>query len=179
MKEDIFDIPDEISIDLPKFCKLGGKNFAIKVLSRKDAANFTCEVPWAAISIASFPNEWPNLSEDNRVNLLQLYFFDQTVPGEHAFTENHAKEIIRFVGEAWGKIDCLLVHCEAGLSRSPGVAAAIARIFQGEGQDAAYFKQYYPNYLVYKILLETYFGKNVNLHPQNEETYWDDNDFIG
>jgi predicted protein tyrosine phosphatase len=45
------------------------------------------------------------------------------------------------------------VHCDAGVSRSPAVAAALARVLKGD--DAEYFAgRYRPNTRVYRMLLE-------------------------
>jgi predicted protein tyrosine phosphatase len=45
-----------------------------------------------------------------------------------------------------------IVHCDAGHSRSPAVAAAISKAF-GE-DDSMYFKRYRPNMRVYRNLLD-------------------------
>ena len=141
----------------------------IQVCSRRGAREFKSDVPWAAISITSNPHVWPDLSEENRVGLLQLYFLDRTQHGEDTITQEHVQQILDFVKEHWDKIDGLLVHCDAGLSRSPAVAAAIAKIFIGEGEDQPYFQRYWPNYLVYKMILEAHFGSIVTLQLERPE----------
>jgi predicted protein tyrosine phosphatase len=135
----------------------------IQVCSRKDARNFKCNVPWAAISITSSPHVWPDLSEEGRIAILQLYFLDHTTPGENSMTKEQAQVILQFMQSVQDQIECLMVHCDAGLSRSPAVAAAIAKIFIGEDEDKPYFQRYYPNYLVYKLILEAHFGDIVTL----------------
>ena len=119
---------------------------------------FVRDVPWACISIVTEKNSWPKISEANRVGLLQLAFADiTTIDGdeERAFNEDHAHQILDFVKEVWERINVLMVHCEEGNSRGPAVAAAISRIHLGE--DRLYFlpHMYWPNRLVYRILLET------------------------
>ncbi len=69
------------------------------------------------------------------------------------FDKSHANTILDFVKKNKNEIDLLFVHCEAGISRSPAVAAAISRIYFND--DAEWFKMYKPNDLVYKIILET------------------------
>lgn len=133
----------------------------IHVCSRNEARSFRSQVPWAAISITSSPHVWPELSEEGRVALLQLYFLDHTTPGDNSMTQEQAQEILQFVESVQGQIECLLVHCDAGMSRSPAVAAAIAKIFIGEDEDKSYFQRYFPNYLVYKLILEARFGEMV------------------
>ena len=70
------------------------------------------------------------------------------------FSYVNAKEIIDF----WNEInsDLLIVHCEAGVSRSPAIAAALTKI--NEEDDNFYFKNYRPNSLVYRTILNYHFS---------------------
>ena len=57
------------------------------------------------------------------------------------------------MAEHRAKVERSIVHCDAGKSRSPGVAAALARVLDGD--DASYFGgRYTPNARVYRTLLE-------------------------
>lgn len=130
----------------------------IEVRSRPGAEVFVCDGPWAAISISTKPDDWPVLSETNRVDLLQLHFYDVDFPDydgkipNNIFDRDRGSRILHFVEEVWGKVDCLLVHCEAGISRSAGVAAAIDKI--KNNTDEKWFKPpYFPNRLVYRTIL--------------------------
>ncbi len=130
----------------------------IVVQSVIGAHYFRSTVPWACISIVTEEDTWPKISEANRVGLLQLAFADIAVvegEEERAFKEEHARKILDFVQEMWDKIEVLMVHCEEGNSRGPAVAAAISRIRFGE--DRTYFlpHMFWPNRLVYRVLLET------------------------
>jgi protein-tyrosine phosphatase len=52
------------------------------------------------------------------------------------------------------EIERIIVHCDAGVSRSAAVGAALARAFSGD--DAEFFAgRYRPNVRVYRTLLET------------------------
>ena len=125
----------------------------ISVRSRTEATEFKSEEPWIAISISSH-GQWPVLSEANRVGLLQLAFQDiefQSRSG--AISPNQAEEILKFV-ETHKNVDNILVHCEAGTSRSPAIAAAIANIYN-KGEDKIWFHEpYIPNKLVYNAVLK-------------------------
>jgi predicted protein tyrosine phosphatase len=143
----------------------------IIVLPRDEAQHFQYDGPWAAISIATYPKEFIQLRTENRVALLQLAFMDIDRPlsptSKHAndpdtkfFDQEQAQKIINFAKSVWDKIDVLLVHCEAGVSRSPAVAAALSVIFNGPRSDNTYFKQYIPNRHVYKTILNTHSGDN-------------------
>ena len=58
----------------------------------------------------------------------------------------------------WEEVDVFLIHCEAGLSRSLAVAAALSRIYYND--DGPWFELEFPNRLVYRLLIE-------NLPTQN------------
>ena len=68
------------------------------------------------------------------------------------FNGELARQILEFVDRVWDEIEVLMIHCEAGISRSPAVAAAIAKLKYKD--DAAYFRIYRPNTLVYLTLLQ-------------------------
>lgn len=85
---------------------------------------------------------------------MQLCFADREFESPYGFQAEHAKQIINYVFEVLPKVDCLLVHCEAGTSRSPAIAAGISNILYGE--DNIYFENYNPNLLVYKKLIQEY-----------------------
>ena len=134
----------------------------IVVLTLKEARTFTCCVPWAAISIVSDVGGNPILSEDNRVGLLNMVFEDIEFIGpstspEMLFDESKAQQILDFAAEVWPKIECLLVHCHAGMSRSPAVAAALEHIYHGRGSDNCWFERKTPNMLVYRTILNKHY----------------------
>ena len=123
-----------------------------EVRSAYNAALFRCDRPWAAISITT-EGDFPALSEDNRQGLLQLAFADTADSERHdAFTASLAADVLDFVEEVWDRVEVLLIHCEAGLSRSPGVAAALSRIYYGD--DGPWGEYDFPNSLVYQRLVD-------------------------
>ena len=74
-------------------------------------------------------------------------------PGMMLITDEISDNIARFVDEAVeNNVKVLLIHCTAGVSRSPGVGAAVSQFYFGESGD--YFKRYVPNMLVYRKVLE-------------------------
>jgi protein-tyrosine phosphatase len=99
---------------------------------------------------------WPPINQANLRGHLQLAFADTLSPDDHrAFKRQHAHRILNFVRGMWDKIELLMVHCEAGVSRSLAVAAAISQIYLRT--DGVFFMPhlYQPNQLVYDVLLET------------------------
>lgn len=132
----------------------------IKVMGCVAAEDFECNVPWACISIATTEDDFVQISRKNRRGLLQIAFADMTqpLPGLILFDGDHAHDILDFVTLQWPRIKLLMVHCEQGLSRSPAVAAAIARLKTGRYR--RFFQDpYLPNGFVYRRLLETAAGR--------------------
>ncbi len=74
-----------------------------------------------------------------------------------------ANNIVNFVNN-FNEIDTIIVHCDAGQSRSAGVAAAIAKFFNGD--DEQFFSgggmygspRYTPNRLAYRKVLQAFHG---------------------
>ena len=64
-----------------------------------------------------------------------------------------AEEIANFAKEWWNKVDQIVVHCDGGVSRSAGVAAAILKYFTGDDSEIFDNPNYYPNMLVYRMVL--------------------------
>jgi predicted protein tyrosine phosphatase len=84
------------------------------------------------------------------------------------FTKDMADKIVEFL-ERNDPVLAAIIHCEAGISRSAGVAAAMARIYNGTDQE--FFNpaprlyevtgRYRPNLLVYRLMMESlYESKN-------------------
>ena len=118
---------------------------------------------WACISIGSFDGDWPNITAVNRMGLLKLHFHDADEKAEDAevltlFSEAHADQILDFFNQH-KDVDYILVHCTAGRSRSPAVAAAITKILGGD--DSVWFRIKTPNALVYRTLLNRAFDRNL------------------
>ena len=117
------------------------------------------EVPHAIVSVTSAPDDVARFPVPSTcVAVLRLAFAD-LVPSEVdastaslLFTRAHAQQIWAFFDQHRPNIARLLVHCDAGHSRSPAIAAAIARACGLEHDN--YFRQYEPNRHVYDTLLD-------------------------
>ena len=131
------------------------------VLSRTLAEAFTTDVPYAVISFntpsyTTLEGEYKPWSEvnipdsPNLRGILRRTFFDVSVDSEEypAMTEEDAKAVAEFVLEHKDHVKLFVVHCQAGLCRSPGAAAAISKWIQGD--DEFFYKNYRPNSLVYR-----------------------------
>jgi predicted protein tyrosine phosphatase len=88
--------------------------------------------------------------------VLRVVFADieSPIPDVRMFDIELAREIWRFVLKHREAIARIVVHCDAGHSRSPAVAAALSRVLVGS--DEEFFRRYEPNPHVYRLLLETH-----------------------
>lgn len=136
------------------------KQFLVKSRS-KAAAHESDGRPWAAIQIGTVDGDWPKITGVHRVGLLRIAFADADHESfrEHTermgsclFDDKHAEEILNFVNKHWEKVDYFLVHCTAGQSRSPAVAAAIQKVYGGDNE--VWFSIATPNMRVYRKILE-------------------------
>lgn len=110
--------------------------------------------PHVVISITSPNYHFPTLPDNpNRLDVLRLSFRDTELCCEldKQFTKKEAVQIIDFVLKHRRNIKAIWINCEAGISRSPAVAAALEKWFNHS--DSQWFKNYVPNRRVYAILL--------------------------
>jgi predicted protein tyrosine phosphatase len=125
------------------------------VLSRLQALKLDLSEPHAVISIREPGSDAPAIPENGSCRgVLRLSFHDVDRPEpakEILFTLEHANEICDFVSRVREEITTLVVHCEAGISRSAGVAAALSKAWLDN--DRFFFECYMPNRLVYSTLL--------------------------
>jgi predicted protein tyrosine phosphatase len=108
------------------------------------------------ISITSAPDDGAKLPEcTDTVGVLRLSFGDVD-SGDTAMTDKQAERIASFIMETQKATPFarVLVHCDAGYSRSPAIAAAISKHFNGD--DSQYFGgRYKPNMFVYRKVLNS------------------------
>lgn len=107
---------------------------------------------------------WPLSADPHRVALLRCEFYDargsaadpwgrDDVPEKWKLpTVEQVAPVVPFVLEWKNKVDGFVVNCAAGISRSAGVAAGIARLI-GVDDAPAYAPPHDPNPLVRNIIL--------------------------
>jgi predicted protein tyrosine phosphatase len=123
------------------------------------------DVPHVIVSITSSEADRARIPESPHCRaLLRLAFADadaktESIPEESLFSRAHARAIWDLVDEHLPHIERLVVHCDAGMCRSPAVAAAIAKVLTGD--DAEYFRRYRPNMRVYRTMLEMYYEERA------------------
>ena len=144
-----------------------GERVDLLVLGRAQIADLTPEVPYIVISVTDPDRTDASVLETPLLQaVLRLRFHDnaQTVdlPGlegmslgavtEAPMTREDAQAILAFVREHLDQVGLIVCQCEAGVSRSAGIAAALSRILQGD--DSYFFANYWPNQWVYRAILD-------------------------
>jgi predicted protein tyrosine phosphatase len=97
-------------------------------------------------------------TSEQRKDVLRLSFFDisETIGNTTPISTSQAEEIFQFVSKWKDEVGLIVVHCEAGISRSAGVAAALSKWLNGD--DMFFFETYCPNNLVYTRVLHAIYG---------------------
>lgn len=97
---------------------------------------------------------------DNRhiKGILRLKFDDCDFGEKNCIQKTDGVKIIDFVNNNINNIQKIIVHCEAGVSRSAGVCAALMFIINGSDNPIFDSYQYCPNMSCYRTVLETYYG---------------------
>lgn len=139
------------------------------VCSRENAKRMSYKIcePTLIISITD-PNKMPNnFAKNPNIKSICRVMFDDIDKNEEkegyliAMTEKDAEKIKSCVEKHKDKVDCIIVHCEAGISRSSGVMAAIQKYLIGSDEAIFNNAKYCPNMHCYKMMLEQFFGKII------------------
>ena len=105
---------------------------------------------------ARFNNHNPHIK-----GVLYLNYNDVEGHGEHCMTRRDAEKIIQFVNQHIGSVEHIVVHCEAGVSRSAGTCAGLMQILTSSDRDIFENPRFNPNMHCYKTMLNAYFGKHI------------------
>ena len=142
-------------------------NFVI--CNREQARKEIPQVPYLRISITDEDKGFVYVNEDKEYLLhsLRLKFWDtdsNDFPDRSAISKEQADKIIdvmeKYKEVAW----VVIVNCEGGLSRSPAVAAALSKIYEGTDAEIVRSKPFYNKY-VYRTILNAYEDKVDKILP--------------
>jgi predicted protein tyrosine phosphatase len=131
----------------------------IRVMSREEAKRFSYSVQQncAIISISGVYAEDNKFAKNPFIKgILRLRFDDVEVASVDytPISITDAEAIVAFVEKVKDKIDMLVVHCYAGVSRSAGVAAALMAYYNGDDMPIFQNGKYSPNMLCYRTMLK-------------------------
>lgn len=109
------------------------------------------------ISISDVERIPPNIccNSNNIKDILPLFFDDVEKGQDFCITSTDANKIVNFVNKWNGKISSIVVHCEAGISRSAGVAGAIGKWLNND-DSFAFSGIHRPNMTCYRMVLNAF-----------------------
>ena len=116
------------------------------------------DIPTLIISIRTFHDLIPiELADNSIINLIHTEFFefnDEIVelPQLHCITDEDASRIAKTVKKYKNKVQQIIVHCDVGISRSAGVAGAIAKYLNND-DNKFFMAPYCPNMTCYTKVL--------------------------
>ena len=121
----------------------------------------------ALISIMNHKRDCPERYPAERV--LRLCFDDAEDSRfwQNLMTEEQADAICAFVLRYGREIDWLVVHCSAGVSRSPAIAAGILGGLRQDESEIWDNPGYQPNMFVYRLVREA-FDRGVRWKDQRQ-----------
>jgi len=99
--------------------------------------------------------QFDDWNAEQKIKIESRYENSQKMKDMIYFDNNLAKSIVEFVKKHIDDIEMIICQCDAGISRSAAVAAALSKCIHGN--DEYYFKHYLPNSLVYKTILEEWY----------------------
>ena len=109
------------------------------------------------------------LSFDDCSDIFRFDDYDCGSPILTPISEDQCQGVWEFVDARLGTFKSIYINCDAGISRSPAVAAALARHYLGS--EEYYFKVgiYFPQEYVYRSLLK---AKNIEVDDQQLKVYY-------
>ena len=149
----------------------------IEVHSRQTIETIDPNCPFIVISIFDSRSYPPVIGKStNCIGILQLCFDDVChdfgdIEGEVCINSKQGKLIADFVLTYKNRAELIICQCEAGISRSAGVAAAISdylledstRFYKNSGGPNGYF---IPNKMVYRSVIDGLLGTKTDTFPQ-------------
>ena len=137
----------------------------LNIMSQSDAkaASYKLKEKTAIISVSNMADEEMHFHKsDNLVSVLPLKFDDVTSDEDFKMEEKDGEYIREFLKLVLPKIDRLIVHCEFGVSRSAGIAAAILKVATGSDLNIFNNPKYVPNMHCYRTTLNALLDEEGN-----------------
>lgn len=108
--------------------------------------------------LISITSDEPAITNFQEQHILRLYFDDvnSSVDGR-LFSTYDANKIKSFIINRPSNIDTILCSCDAGISRSAGVASALMYWMNGSDNEIWSNNKYRPNSFIYHTLLKILF----------------------
>ena len=122
------------------------------------------KVPTLILSIHTYLDSEPRFLKEKIDNVVHVEFFEfndesSSLPVLHAMTKDDAVRMVNTVKQYYDKVDQIIVHCDAGQSRSVGCIAAIKKWYTNNDEE---FFRGTPNMHCYHLVLEEFFNQEEN-----------------
>lgn len=146
----------------------------IEVMSRTRATEYAQQAhkeKIAVVSISDTDKTHPPLMgyADNGIfQLCQVHFDDVEINQPNCITEEHAHKIASFVFAVRDSTEKIVVHCEAGISRSAEVAGTIMKFLNGNDWAVFDSPKFRPNMTCYRSVLNALYKIGENILPTPE-----------
>lgn len=132
-------------------------NYNIKILSKEECtlmSTRSLEEDCIIISINDTNCKTVIFENERILKVLKTTFDDIEVelPIFELFSMFHAEEIKNFVDSYRDKVNTIIVHCTAGISRSGAIGCCLARYLNGSDEYLLKTGKYVPNKHIYKIM---------------------------
>ena len=139
------------------------ENLEIEVMNRTNLISFSFkkhDEQVAVISVSDPIKQTPylyNRDDNGIVKSIYLKFADVEEGQEGCMTEKDANQIISFLDHL-NEADRLIVQCEAGVSRSAGIAGAIKKFIFDDDSSIFNNPSYRPNMTCYRKVLDAFYN---------------------
>lgn len=149
-----------------------GKSINIEILSRTNMIDFSFHVHKeriAVISISDIDKGSPevfNNPENGIIEQLQLHFDDVEIGKPNCITDEIAEKIAAYINRVRNNAGKVIVHCEAGISRSAGVGARIIKFLNDNDMFVFNNPRFRPNMTCYRKVLNALIDSSDDLAPE-------------
>lgn len=129
-----------------------------KVLSRSNAKRICYKKmssPRVIISITDPEEGLVSFAPNDKIlAVLRLQFEDVIDDSLMSMKKTDAVKVVDFVNMWKDRVGCIVIHCEAGISRSAGVCSALMVWLNGNDMEIYNNHYYHPNRLCRSLILE-------------------------
>ena len=101
---------------------------------------------------------------ENGVEKVLFLCFDDVETEPNGMRKEDAEKVAEFIKEIGKNYDVLVVHCDAGISRSSGVAAAIMKYLYNNDAKIFDSPMYQPNMRCYRLVLDALHSESPSRH---------------